>query len=433
LGLAMGCLLGYSMFESYLTGYIVFYAITYVVVLALTPFGYRTTFILVTLALGARFFGDHVTPFFAVFDDEEGYAWMAQNVASALHKQGPDPWSHNSWANVIGLLYYFFGVSHHVVKALNAFLGVIAAFMLCRVSYRLYGDYRVSRLVLYLGLFLPPLIFLSSITLKEQLISFLLVLILFGIVEKKWYGWNLAAVGVILLIQFRFDLVLCVLSLISFFWVWRYCYHSRVPRLVRPVALTICSLLLAGLGFMALEIESVQQSNVVQILSEADQSGNNSLRQSGSDSLRLNSARFVKYLDVEHPLAFRNLVLSPIRSVYSPSPFRPLKSPSRYVVFEALVISLWWYIAVPYTLLGIVMSGKHSERWLAVGFFLMVFLFSSYTILTFAPETFRYRWAGLPFFFMIAAYGWFSGCKRWRNKIIMLWWGSVAIFLSLYF
>jgi len=421
MGLAMGCLLGYSTFESYLTGYIVFYAITFVVVLALTLFGYRTTFILVTLALGARFFSDHVTPFFVVFDD---YAWMAQNVASALHKQGPDPWSYNSWANVSGLLYYFFGVSPHVVKALNAFLGVIAAFMLCRVSYRLYGDYRISRLVLYLGLFLPPLIFLSSITLKEQLISFLLVLILFGIVEKKWYGWNLAAVGMILLFQFRFELALCVLSLISFFWLWRYCYHSRVPKLVRPVALTICSLLLAWLGFMAFEIESVQQSNAVKFFSGADERS--------SAALRSNSARFVGYLDVEQPFAFRNLVLPPIRSVYSPSPFRPLKSPSRYVVFEALVISLWWYIAVPYTLLGVVMSGKHSERWLAVGFFLMVFLFSSYTILTFAPETFRFRWAGLPFFFMIAAYGWYSGYKRWRNKIIMLWWGSVAIFLSLY-
>jgi len=404
-----------------LTGYIVFYAITYVVVLALTLFGYRTTFILVTLALGARFFSDHVTPFFVVFDTYES---MAQNVASALHEQGPDTWSHNSWANVIGLLYYFFGVSPHVVKALNAFLGVIAAFMLCRVSYRLYEDYRVSRLVLYLGLFLPPLIFLSSITLKEQFISFLLVLILFGIVERKWYGWNLAAVGVISLIQFRFDLALCVISLISFFWLWRNCYHSRVPRLVRPVALTICSLLLAWLGFMALEIESVQQSDAVRILSGADERS--------SVSLRSNSAGFVRYLDVEQPLAFRNLVLPPIRSVYSPSPFRPLKSPSRYVVFEALVISLWWYIAVPYTLLGVVMSGKHKERWLAVGFFLMVFLFSSYTILTYAPQPFRFRWAGLPFFFMIAAYGWFSGHKRWRKKIIMLWWGSVAIFLSLY-
>lgn len=419
-----GFLVGYHTLNGYWDAYFFFYSLTYIAAFWLSPYSYQRTFTLVTLALGVRLFANYVSPLFVVFDDELGYSRIAVEVSSSLNSEESYPWGYYPWGNVSGFLYYLFGASPHVVKALNAWLGVLTAFALCRVASRLYRDPRVSRLALLAGLFLPPLIFLSSIALKEQLIAFLLVLILFGITEKHWSGWALATVGILLLAQFRFDFALGVIGLIGIYWTVRCCTHRRLPWLLKPMALVLGVAVLIGFLAMALQLEAVQESKAFQVFSGEDKRGIAQMRQS--------QAQFVEYLDVGNTFALKNLLLAPVRSVYSPSPLRPLKSPSFEVLFEALTLTLFWYIVFPYAVLGILASGLNPDRWFAIGIFLVVFLSASYAVLTFAPETFRYRWPALPIFFMLAAYGWFYRNKQWRQGILFVWWGSVTIFSAVY-
>ncbi|MGH7770921.1 MAG: hypothetical protein ACREQA_01645 [Candidatus Binatia bacterium] len=421
----LGCLVGYHTLNSYLDAYLFFYPLAYVAAFFLSPYSYQRTFTLATLALVVRFFASYVTPLFVVFDDEVGYAWIATEVSSALNSAASDPWSYYPWPNISGFLYYLFGASPHVVKALNSCLGVVTGFMLCRVAGQLYHDPRVTGSTLYLGLFLPPIVFLSSIALKEQLIAFLLVLILFGVTEQRWGGWTLATVGVLLLAKFRFDFALGAVGLVGIYSVVGLVSHRRLPWLLKPMILVLSVGVLIGFLAVALQLEAVQGSKMFQVLSGEDKRGIAQMRQS--------QAQFVEYLDVENPFAWENLLLAPIRSVYSPSPLRPLKSPSFEVLFEALALTLCWYIAFPYALLGMVASGSNTDRWFAIGVFWVVFLSASYTVLTFAPETFRYRWSALPIFFMLAAYGWFYGKKPLRGRILSVWWASATVFSGVYF
>jgi len=407
---------------SYFSAHIILYPLTYIFAFILSPYRFWTTFTLVSLALFVRFLGGYLIPNIIIFDDEIGYARMGIGVLEALQSGVTSPWSYNPWGNVTGVLYYLFGSSPHVVKALNSSLSVITAFMLCRIAYSLYEGRRVMRLVLYFSLFMPPLIFISSIALKEQLIAFLLVATLYGILKHSDRGWIIAILALGLLMTFRNTFGIVIIVLVGLYWAIR--RGAMDSTRVRWIGLLLGFGIIIAIGVATVQSELIKESKLVMFLSAEDTRGYETVRQS--------EAQFNQYLDLNDLFSIKNLLLIPIRSIYSPSPFRVIKSPSIGVYLEAVALTLFWYLTLPYVIIGILNSKSSLDRGLVGGFFLAVFLIASYSVLTFADDTFRYRWPALPIYFMLAAHGWYNKFHRWSQLIIWGWWISVIVFGIVY-
>jgi hypothetical protein len=403
---------------------IVFYGLTFFFAFLLSPYSYQKTFSLVVPALALRLVLSLCLPYVVKFDDEIGYRRMAEDVVNSLHAGLQNPWCYNPWGNVTAIVFYFFGISESAIKAFNALLGVTTAFLLCRSAEKLYDNPRLTELTLKLALFLPPIAFLSSVALKEQMIAFLLVAMLYGVTRYSLWGWLIGLASCGLLIPFRPNLILVILPLLGIYWALRIGLRSNTSKAFqRLIAAGALGLVVMGGVFVA-QHESLQNLEAYMILSGSDTRGHDVMAES--------EATFNKYLDTDDPLSPKNLILVPIRAIYTPSPLRPIKTFSPPILLESVMLTALLCLALPFVFIAIWRSRKNPDQMLAAGLFLVVFLTAAFSTLTYAPEAFRYRWADFPIYFMLAAYGWQFRHEPWCRNLIRGWYGSVLVFNAIY-
>ncbi len=448
-------------FETYfhLSAYPIFYLLAYWVSFLLSPFKFSKTFSLVSLALLMRLIASFFIPMIIIFDDEIGYARMGHEAMIALELNQSQPWGYNPWGNVTGIFFYIFGESSHTVKAFNTFISIVSAFLLFQIAEKLYANratihsqlyhqrkkdtkkyqgiflliYRVPlrssflrsqletipRMVLYFSLFLPPLVFLSSIALKEQMIAFLLVVSLYGILQHSLRGWFIAIIALILLWTFRSSLAVLIIAAVALYWTGLVYHQKYLSKGVKRVGIAVALGIVMTVGLVVAQQESIHKIKTVMVITGEEVREARALQQAQS--------KFDSYFDAANPFTIKNLLIAPLRALYSPSPFKIILSPTLQYLLEAFILLLFIFWAFPYMVIGIAESVSNIDRLLIAVFYLIVFLTASYSALTFAPEPFRYRWPGLPLYFMLAAYGWFHKQYKWRKTVVWGWWISVSL------
>lgn len=410
--------------RSPLASHLVFYTLAYFIAMAMSPFDRTSTFYLVTIALLIRFAASYWIPEIILFDDEMRYRIYGDDISYALNL-GDRPWRvQNMWANCTGILYWVFGPSLHVLRSFNAMLGIVTAFFMYRTAERLYDHPRIAKICLYFGLFLPPLVFLSSIALKEQLVAFLLVAVIYGTCLRTFRGYLLAVIFLALLLIFRASLGVPVFLILFTFLASRVREMGIVsPGIQRTlVILSVCMLM--GVGGLAWKMGLFNSVKIINILKGEDNRG--------KDVLKKSQARVTGYIDVKNPFAPKNFIVLPIRSLYSPTPFNVFKQQEARYFLQAFAQTIFLYLAVPFMFMGVCFARGMREKILPVAIFTIVFTLASLSALTFAPETFRYRWPDFPIYFMIAVAGWHYAENPWRGRILWMWWLSVAAFTVIF-
>lgn len=406
---------------SVVVSFVVFYALTFISAWAVSPLSRRRTLLYLLGSLALHLVAAFVIPSFVIFDDERNYFAMGEGVARSLEFAPRAEWADNAWGNVTGVFFYLFGASLLTLRPLNTFLGIVGAFLLGQVARLLRSRPDVTARIVRWGLFLPPLVFISSIALKEQVVAFGLILCVLGFAKRGLIGILASAVGVLLLLHFRVNLGLIVAPLVALHYLARYMIPKPAGSMGRLAAWAVGAAVVLGAVYWVADSEYVQRTTLVQILKGTDTRGQQVMSES--------RATYARYLgDGAGALGF---AVAPVLSLYSPSPLRPISSPEAPVFVEAVCFTLLLYIATPYFFLGAVDSFRSHERLMVLTVFLAVFFTASLSIFTYAPEAFRFRWPGLPLFFALAAFG-LTSKRAWRRKLICGWWVSALAFSVVY-
>lgn len=298
--------------------------------------------------------------------------------------------------------------------------------MIYYIIFDIYKKENIARLSFYFALFMPACIFLSANMIKEQIVGFLLVLVISGVVMKKSWGWAAIIPGLVGLYLFRVNLFFMVGGLLGMYWLISVTYIRRITLGVKILfgALMVVGITLGGAYMGA--TESFQDSKIKQILW-------GDLEKANVVAIRDSRATFASYIDRDRVLSVKNVTLPPIRSMYFPHPLRFLKESTPYYVFEGVALTFFLHLMMPFFLLGLIPRQPINKHWILVGTYALVFLLAAYSILTVYGQSFRYRWSVFPLFFAIAAYGWYGDNTRWRKGVFFGWWGSDAAITALYF
>lgn len=358
-------------------------------------------------------------------DDELGYRDFGLTLLESYRGglTAPDL-SRNSWAHVTAVFLWIFGDESLALRFFNSLLGVSSCVLLYQSSLALgYGAEVSARLFRFL-LFLPPVMYVSVLALKEQGICFCLCLLVYGFVCQSRARWvlMLMAYGGIALV--RADLAVMLLPVGAGHLLYAVA-AGRFERRASARLLTIVSVIGVGVlsVFAIMESSLFESTKIGQILSGEDVRGEEVLSQS--------RATYASYIDLSNPWSVQNLIIPPVNFLYSPTPLRLFFVPNATVYVEVFALTLVIYWFTPYFLLGLRYCAAHHRHFFICSVYVTVYLAASYSIFSAGPEPFRYRWPGLILFFFIAYLGRLAPWAH-RRVFLLLWWSSVLVFSVVY-
>ena len=131
----------------------------------------------------------HAVPATRIFhEDAEGYEWLGVVMANGWKGEGPPlifphPVNYGYVYFVAGLSYVF-GVSRLHPSLFNAVIGCASALLLYRIGLLVFVE-SVAKRALMFALFFPSMILWSSIAVKDTAMVFLLVTIMYGVMQLR--------------------------------------------------------------------------------------------------------------------------------------------------------------------------------------------------------------------------------------------------------
>jgi hypothetical protein len=220
-------------------------------------------------------------------------------------------------------------------------------------------------------LFMPPVFFINSLYLKESFITSIIIFLIINLYKKNylfslfWY-----------IIFFKIRSSYAVLFILMYFFIRTFYIKKKIYR----------NILLGFYSIIVLTVFSLAiHFNINNKLFNYFYSASN------NTNLRNKTATVVKFIDKENLLSIRNGIVVLSAGVLSPSPTRFLKSRDIVALLESLYVSVFWWIFLSFFIIFILEEKDKRLKIIFLSIFLTVFTASSMSILSPAPEPFRYR------------------------------------------
>lgn len=356
------------------------------------------------------------------YDDEKTYHHFGILISRRLSEgqglAGEGFYISDIYYALNGILYHLFGENTLVGRALNVFVGSLIPFMLYHISRKIYKNGKVTRLVLYLSVFAPPLIIFSGVQLKESLISFLIVTSVWSMMclRDPLASFMVSLLSIVFLGMLRLPLALLTGATIL---LQKLLLRRRKSGKLRVRQLIIATFIVATILFVFLKYSPLGDHLI-------EKYHRPELIERHLAETKAIAARFIDKEDVFSPF---NIIFVIVRSVFSPSPLRFLVSPRISVYIETLTTG-FWYLIVPLWLTSFLITWREKEK-IVINFIpIFIFIIASLSFLGPFPEPLRYRIASFPLFTLIAAHGFYE-TKR-REKIVKVWIFLIVIFHIIY-
>jgi hypothetical protein len=334
----------------------------------------------------------------------------------------PEYFRFNNWT----FIHYINNYPFQDKRAILAFNFIFHYFVIIYVwkSFKnLFISKRVQLYFFITMLFSFPLLFIDSLYLKESFYSSLFLLLFTAIKNKNFL---LIIFSSFFLIKLRLTYFMLFVIISLFFRVL-----FSVKKKMK-IAVLVFSIGVGGLGISIISMPSFGNTNIklFDYLNQTLEGGANSK----VESLQNFS---LKFIDRENLLSVQNILVLPAIGLISPPPVRFLKSKDLNSIIESVMVSAWWWIGFPYFIIFIFEFIKINNKLTAyaLGIFLSIYLASTFSLVSIAPEIFRYR---LPIF-GIFIFGSFIGRhfyiknkKLFYKRIIKLWFYSTGSLFIIY-
>ncbi|MCT7517022.1 hypothetical protein [Aliarcobacter cryaerophilus] len=267
-------------------------------------------------------------------------------------------------------------------------------------------------------LFSFPLLFVNSLYLKESFYGSLLILLLTSIKNKNIF---LIIFSSFFLIKIRTSYFI-LLVLLSLFFRIIFSVNKKIKILILVISI--------GIGCFGITYISSLDNTRIKLIDYFNQS------KEGKNLTIYELENFaLNFVDKENLLSVQNIVILPIVGLFSPPPVRFLKTTDLRTFLESIMVSLWWWVGLPFFIIFVIGFFKIDYKLTAyiMGIFLSIYLGSSFSLISIAPEIFRYR---LPIFNMFIfgsfiGYYFYTLNKRYLyKKIVKIWfYGSSALYI----
>jgi len=268
-------------------------------------------------------------------------------------------------------------------------------------------------------LFSFPILFINSLYLKESFYSSLLLLLFSSLKNKNIF---LIALSSFFLVKIRLSYFILIILIALFF---------RIIFSVKKRMKIIIFSVIIGIGIIGINYISTLGNTGIKLIDYFNQSS------SGGSVAKVEKLQnfSMKFIDKENLLSIQNIIVIPVAGLFSPPAIRFLKVRDLRTIIESLMVSMWWWIGLPYFFIFILELVKKDYKLSSyvLGIFLSIYLASSFSLITIAPEIFRYRLSLFGLFLLgifIGTY-WYKDNKRLLYKrIIKLWfYGSGSLYL----
>lgn len=285
--------------------------------------------------------------------DEQILHTKAEELANGIESTIGRP---DGYTRVLSALYFIFGPNLLIPKVVNSLLGSILPFLLYDITRHLSPNPRVARVVLYFCLFFPPLLFYSSMNLKELPCAFLLALTVWGLFVPRWpYALRLAF-GLLVSITTYYlrgawALFPGLTTLVYAVLEQPRSFQAIGKLLVRKAPLIIALLLILAFPLRSVVEGVLAHLNYRLFIGTHAEFG----------TLRTTEGSFTRaLLDVERPWSVRNIAIQILRAPFSPSPIAFLFEPSVQAFIDSLN-GLTQYLLIPFAITGLVTNWRRSE------------------------------------------------------------------------
>jgi hypothetical protein len=279
---------------------------------------------------------------------------------------------------------------------------------------------KTTQLYFFIFLLLSfPLIFIDALYLKESFYSSLYLLLFTALKNKNFF---LIFISSFFLYKIRASYFLLFI-IISLFFRILFAVKNKMKIMILAISLLI--------GIAGVTYVSSLGNTGIKLFDYMNQTSNG-----GSVSKVEKLQNFsVEFLDKENLLSIQNVVVLPVIGLFSPPAVRFLKVHELRTLIESVMVSMWWWVGFPFFVIFIFEYIKINYKMTAyaLGIFLSIYLASSFSLVTIAPEIFRYR---LPIF-GIFIFGSFLGYYFYNlnkilfyRRIVKLWfYGSSSLYL----
>lgn len=295
---------------------------------------------LFTLAFALRVFTAVVLGFLFQFDDERVFhlAGIEQQYGLFSLDVG------HGYYHLVNMLYAVFGPNLLLPKVVNAFLGSLLPFFTYDLAQRFFNDAKAAWRAFWFTAFLPPLVIFSAVNLKEVATAFLFVLTLWSLVVPRYRIRKI--IGVVVLVVLLYWLrgapwaSIDVTGVITYFILGE---SWRLKDLLRSRSWLKIVFVMGLFAFIVspFVIHPVTQMVLHRLTRDT----------SAIERFSASKAAVIQFVNVENPLAPKNLVILFLRGLFSPSPLRLLFSHNLDTILGSINM-LVWYILFPFALIG---------------------------------------------------------------------------------
>lgn len=281
-------------------------------------------------------------------DDEIGlYMWAAEDAGE--WGRGNFVANRGGYVTMVTALFYVFGPNLLIAKYMNAFLGSMVAFVIYDLALEMGGSRRTARRAFVIGMFLPPLVYWSSLNMKEIGTAFLFTLMLWALVrgQKLKLSNLLRALALVAAIGWFREPAWAGIGLLAVMSVSGIGVVKSESRrgdrwwIGRRIVVVVVIVALAG-GVVLPLAQELRESVVLERISD----------ESYQARALPEGARVADVLEGQGGVSLWNSAVLGVRGVLAPSPLRVLYGFSLQAVIES-IIAIVWYVLVPLAVVGV--------------------------------------------------------------------------------
>ncbi|MCK4664614.1 MAG: hypothetical protein KAT68_17225 [Bacteroidales bacterium] len=343
--------------------------------------------------------------------------YLASNIFSITKVPDFSGWT-VAWDFIIGINYAIFGVNTLVPKIFSVFVFSLAAIGFSELGYTISSNPKVAKKSYYLFIFFLPLLYYCATLLREPLLNFLIVMIIYSYLmfdrheNRKWFVLTISFS--IILFFTRLEYFLILISAIGLVFI----INRKISQTKKIIYAFMGVLIIISVIFSPL-------SRQLGLISSISGAGGETTRTRAiaisQDEKITTSGGYgdIPIIILDHPLSFAKLfIYSSIEYFLSPLPNKWME-PECYrrlgQTFFFSLFNVYFYLLLPATYFGIYYKIK-KRKLIKLDTAILFVIISNIISLALILRSGRYSIPIFPFILLYSVYG-LSISKIWKKHI----------------
>ena len=165
-----------------------------------------------------------------------------------------------SYSFFVSIFYYFLGEHQSIIRIINAFIGILTVAKIYQICLEIFDDIKTARLAAFLVSFFPAMIIFTSINMRDSLIFYLSMAIIFRFIlfsksKRRFLNFFFFALDLILLILLRNQYIFLFALIFIFYFLFIFLRKLQLSK-IKFILFSTLLIVLFMFTFLNLEISN---------------------------------------------------------------------------------------------------------------------------------------------------------------------------------